>query len=316
MNNISSSPIVQRKGCKLAVLAFSDIDGTINDESLPENKRLGSIAPAKEGLATLETKGIPVGLITARSFGETEVYQKLLGNKGFNICEDGAVVVLPRNAVTVTNSDALSKKMRLVEHNGEYAVLLSKVDTTKIKEFLTFVINEAANQGSHQIPLATCTSTPEALLKDVAYESLADAKRSMDRIGSAYVRKTSEIQREIMITNADSWGMRVFGEPHHMHIIGKEANKGNALAFINDNIKLFLPDSAGILPIVFGNNVNDLPLFKQAEEMNGIGVLVKNAHDRYSVPLGQIDPSILKAQKSFGYGIADSIPHILTTLNL
>ncbi|MGH7203336.1 MAG: HAD hydrolase family protein [Candidatus Levyibacteriota bacterium] len=320
MINISlDPPIIQRNGLRLAVVAFSDIDGTINDESLPEKERLNSIAPAKEGLISLEAHGIPVGLITARSFGETQVYQKALGNKGFTICEDGAVVVLHSSTITEANKNNLSKHMKLVKHNGEFAVLLSKVDTAKIKEFLTTIINQAAQQGSQQTLLSTCTSTPEVLLKDIPYETLTDAKRSRDRIGSAYVRNTSAIQREIMHSLAPSWGMRVFGEPQHMHIIGKDAHKGNALQFINDNIKLFLSQSTEVdnmLPVVFGNNVNDVPLFKQAHDMNGIAVLVKNAKGGYSVPEKEIEPYILKAQQPFGYGIAEVIPQVLKNLQL
>ncbi|MGI8419579.1 MAG: HAD hydrolase family protein [Candidatus Levyibacteriota bacterium] len=113
--------------------------------------------------------------------------------------------------------------------------------------------------------------------------------------------------------------MRVFGEAQHMHIIGKDANKRNALRFINDNIKLFLSQNMevdGMLPIVFGNNVNDLALFRQANEMNGIGVLVKNAKDSYSIPEEEIDSYIIKAQQPFGYGIKEAIPEVVRQLHL
>ena len=301
-------PIVEREGRKLAVMAFSDIDGTITNEGLPDRERIDSIGPAKEGIGLLEAKGIPVGLITARSLGEAEVYQKAIGNKGITICEDGAVILLPPHAIDKRDKKEISEQMRLIEHNGSAVILLSAADSPAIENFLAFTEEEAAKRGSQPQP------SPE---RPTPHASFANV--NMDRIGSVYADNTTEIQREVIHEYASSRNIRYFGRPQYLHLVGADAHKGTALQFINDNFQLFMPHDSevdGILPVVFGNNENDLVLFEKAREMNGLGVLVKNIRGGYSVPEDKIDDSIIKATQPYGHGITEAIPQIIAELKL
>lgn len=304
-HNADHPPIVEREGRRLAVMAFSDIDGTINNEGLPDSERLGSIGPAKHGIGLLETRGIPVGLITARSLGEAEVYQNAIGNKGITICEDGAVVLLPPHTLDEEHEHKLSERVRLMEHNGSPVVLLSSVDAPAIERFLSFTEQEAIKRGG-QPPES---STPHLSSEDT----------NTGRIGSVYAGDTTEIQRKVIQEHAQANNIRYFGRPQYLHLVGADAHKGTALQFINDNIKLFMPSDTGIdgiLPIVFGNNENDLVLLQKAREMGGIGVLVMNVRGGYSVPEEKLDRSIMKATKPYGHGITEAIPHVLEALKL
>ena len=50
------------------VAAFTDLDGTANDETLPEADRLGSVGPAKDGFRELQSRcgGISSSVLTDR----------------------------------------------------------------------------------------------------------------------------------------------------------------------------------------------------------------------------------------------------------
>src|SRR5205807_3422437 len=101
---------------------------------------------------------------------------------------------------------------------------------------------ELEENGYNDEIIATCTTTPEILQQLVQYETLADASRAMDRVASAFVRNTTEEQQSAIKQYAGEWNIRVFGKPNHLQLIGKDADKGMAIRFIHDNIRLFLPD--------------------------------------------------------------------------
>lgn len=309
--------IIEREGIRLAVLAFTDIDGTVNSQAVAEKDRLATITPAKNAIEELQKNNIPVGIITARSFGETKLYKDALGVEGFNVAEDGAIIILPQYIEEI--SPALIQKNHTISHENEKVIVLSKVETPIIKDFLNDMIKQLKKADLTQNIISTCTSTPQFLMEHIKYHTLNDAIRAADRVASAFVRDVTEEQYKIITKNADSWNLRLVGTPHHAHILGKGANKGTAIKFINDNIDLFLPSDNninGILPIVFGNDYNDIPLFEQAHAMGGIGVIVKNAYGQYRVPEKEIAQYVIKTENPYGYGMNEALPRIFEKLHL
>ena len=134
-NELHEPLVVETEGRRLAVVVFTDLDGTANDETRPENERLNTIAPAKEAITALEQKGIPVGIITGRSFGEAVLYQNALESRGPIICEDGAVVVLPEGHSKQSVLRVIPDVHQIVIHEGRIVVVLSKVTRKILKNF-------------------------------------------------------------------------------------------------------------------------------------------------------------------------------------
>lgn len=308
----SKLKIIEDHGKRLAVLAFTDLDGTVNNQEVPESERLATINPAKEAIQQLQNNGIPVGIVTARSFGETLVYKNALGADGFTITEDGAVIILPQYKDQDIGS--LSRKDRLVSHRQQSALILSKVGLSKIKEFINYIDKKLKKIGYTDDLATTCTSTPEVLKRLVKYETVDDAKRAIDRLASAFIRDTTESQYKVIKENSAAWNIRVGGRRHHLQIVGEDADKGGALKFINDNINLFFPPSMelrGIFPIVFGNDHNDLRLFEEAHKLGGTGILVQNSAGNYNVSDDDIPDYVIRAEGAGGYGMKKSIEKLL-----
>lgn len=309
--------IIKEKGKKLAVFAFTDLDGTVNNQAVLEKDRLATVTPAKEAIQELQNHGIPVGIVTARSFGETMLYQEALGANGFTITEDGAVIILPNNIQE--NIKKLSQKKHVVTHDKQAAIILSEVELSTIKDFFEYVKEQLAEKRLSQDIVSTCTSSPQALKELIKYQTIDDAKRSADRLASAFVRDITVEQYKVISENAVCWKLRVIGNPHHAHILGKDADKGSAIQFINDNISLFLPtvkDIDGILPVVFGNDYNDLRLFEETNVMGGISVMVKDVKEHYRVLEEEIPSYVMKTDGAYGYGMKEAIKLIFKELEI
>lgn len=307
--------IINKNGKRLAVLAFTDLDGTVNNQKVPEKDRLGSIIPAKEAIAKLQNYGIPVGIVTARSFGETVLYQEALGTKGFTITEDGAVIILPQNIHEDIKN--LAQKKHIVSHNKQTALILSSMELPRIKDFLKYISGQLSKNNLANNLMTTCTSSPQALKALIQYQTIDDVVRAKDRLASAFIREATAAQYKILSDNADSWDLRIIGTPHHAHILGKDADKGIAIQFINNNIRLFLPgikNVDGILPIVFGNDYNDLRLLEEAHSIGGIGVMVKDSESHYQVLDQEIPDYVIKTNGAYGYGMKEAVKTILNKL--
>lgn len=309
--------IIEEEGKRLIVLAFTDLDGTVNSQAIPEKDRLATIFPAKQAIADLQKHDIPVGIITARSFGETKLYKHALDAEGFTVAEDGAIIILPQN--TRTETIRLTHNKHIISYENEEVLILSEVGTPIIKKFLKNITSQLAKKGLPHNLISTCTSTPQVLKEIIKYQTLDDAIRAADRVASAFVRDVTEEQYKVIADSADSWNLRIVGAPHHTHILGKDVDKGSAIKFINDNICLFLPDDKnidGILPIVFGNDYNDLRLFEEAHAMGGLSIMVKDASGNYRVTEKDIAPYIIKTEDPYGYGMKEALTKIFERLQL
>lgn len=285
-SSFQSIPIVEKEGKKFGIIALTDLDGTANDETAPESKRLLTITPAKEAISQLQSLSIPVGIITSRSHGEALIYQESLRTKGPIICEDGAALALPNRTI-----------------------ILSNIDLHTIRNFLEKTQQELKNKGDASKLISTLTSSVQELQQFAGHSTLEMAKASADRIASAYVVALNPLQRKLVMDGASNWGIRAFGEV--INLIGEDANKGNAIHSFSEHASEFYPNVQGIIPIVFGNNNNDLKLFSEVEKMGGIGILVGHPKGGFFVDESSIPPSVVKSNKPYGIGMKESIPQII-----
>lgn len=313
-------PIVERDQQRKVVIALTDLDGTVNNETLKEAQRISSVGPAREAVQQLENIGISIGVITARSFGEAEMYLKALDAHGFTICEDGAVLILPQSGPSVSQAK-LSGRMRFVEHGNRQAVVLSEVDTQYIGRYLKYILDmdKSESAGTSQKFVATCFDSPEEIQRLAGHENVDLARLSAERLASAYVVGASQKQAEMIQRYAEKWGirtfMRVFGDP--ILLFGQDVHKGDALQTLNDNIGFFYPGHGrltGIIPIVFGNHTNDIKLFERAHQMGGVGVIVKHPDGGYAVSESDIPDFVIQSGEPYGFGMKASVPKVFDFL--
>lgn len=300
--------IIEREGKRFLVLALTDLDGTANDETRPESDRLATVGPAKEAYSFLESLGIPVGIITSRATGETLHYEKALGISGPIICEDGGVI-LPSVPSDIAK---LSRVGTVVSHEEREAVLLSPITTEIIKELLGLVRSKIPE---HFFVASTDEDSLKRIQKLLGHATLEDAVGSVSRLASAFVINPSEDERSLIYTLANQRGMRILGSPNFFHLMGENVHKGTALKVLLNNASTFFPGIDGIIPLVIGNGVNDVELFRAAEEAGGVSVIVTKPEGGYVVPDSELPNTTIRATLPFGYGIQQALPLILATLD-
>lgn len=308
---ISSSPLtIETERGRLAIIAFYDLDGTSMDETLPESERISSIYPARSTLHQLGKRNILSGPITARSFGEAIAYQNALETSGITICEDGAVICLPKN----TNTQSMNQDdYRIMQHGGRDVVVLSKIDLMTLKRF----IEEAQKKAGEKI-YSSLTTPVEELMGIAGHHSEEFAKYSVDRVASAYIAGVSDKVRSTVTELAADWHIRAIGGAINLN--SEDANKGDALQFVADHPEVFFPSQniQGIIPIIFGNRHNDLEVFKVAEKLGGVGVLVAHPDPKvgFWVDEKDIPNNVIKTpNEAYGFGMYRSLPQVFNALN-
>lgn len=285
-----------RSSATVLVCALTDLDGTANDEHVPENSRLATIIPARDAFAILARSGLVTGICTARSTGEARQYQRELRVTGPLISENGAVVSFPDGSQEVF---------------GDLNTLKQAIDriSARLKRPIPNSIDWASLEAAWKKEQRG--ETP-AFLGHSDRESL---QRAADRNASCFLVGLSREEKQIVTELAAGMGLTCFGEL--LHLIPRGVDKGRAFAALNEHL-LNLPPERGLRPdivaqIVFGNGENDLPLFEQALKAGGAAVLAGDSTTsngfhfdiaRHPVPKGTITlPGV-----SHGHAILQSLP--------
>jgi HAD superfamily hydrolase (TIGR01484 family) len=280
----------------LLVCALTDLDGTANDEHVPEDRRLATIGPAKQAFALLESSGIVTGVCTARSLGEARHYQRHLGVSGPLIAENGAVVCFP------DGSDRVFGDLHQLETVADWA---SAELGRKVPNSIRYATLEEAWEKERRGETAV-------FLGHTDKDSL---RRSADRRASCFLVGLSDVEKAKVSEHAAKLGIFCFGEL--LHLIPAGASKGAALDALNEHL-LARPAEHGFRPtrvaqIVFGNGVNDLSLFERALRSGGCAVLAGDATtangfhfdvSKHPVP----DGTITMQGVSHGHAILRSLP--------
>lgn len=302
--------IVRNEGKKFAVVAFYDIDGTCVDETLPERERIATIGPAKEALYRLEECGVTAGPITARSFGEAMQYRGLLATSGTTICEDGSLICLP---ITHGKRVGVFPNHDVMAYEGSEIVTLGSLSLDTLRSFVV-AVSERAGEKAY----STVTDSPEQLAAVIGFDTVEHAKLSADRFTSAYIARPTRKVLEAVHALAPQWGIRTLGE-FAVNLNDPDVDKGSALRFIADHADYLYGDVnlSGIIPIVFGNNRNDIELFEAAHELGGYGVMVAHPDPAvgYFVPEKTIPSAVIKTPgEPYGYGMKAAVPAVLQRL--
>lgn len=285
-----------RTGVGLLITALTDLDGTVNDEHEPEFRRLDTIGPAREAFGVLAACGVGVGICTARSTGEALRYRTALNVSGPIIAENGAVVLLTDGT------------RRLMGDPGPLRAAVDRIQRRVGRRFphsLDWAGLEEAWERERRGESAVFLGHPDR-------EAL---RLAADRYASCFLVGLDPAEKRLAAGVACEMGLSCFGEL--LHLIPSGVGKGAALDLLNGLlVRLpvatpWRPDT--VVPIVFGNGENDLPLFAKAIQGGGAAVLVGDARSAtgfhldtraHPVPEGTIKiPRI-----SHGYAIRKSLP--------
>ncbi|MEN9407066.1 MAG: haloacid dehalogenase-like hydrolase [Candidatus Parcubacteria bacterium] len=321
MSAIHHPLTIELEGKRHVIVAITDYDGTAVNELLPEDQRLSTIGPAREATEILERNRILVGVGTSRSSGEALSAQEALHGHGITFAENGATAILPKEELTESTKQKLAGEFgdNLTMLQERYVVRLSDLSLERIDEFLKTCSLEAAAQDptGNQEMVSTRFSSPARLQEVARHATITAARLSAERIASAYIAEPNPVQRETIMRLASEWGIYAHG--HHINLIGKDANKGKAMRFINDHARYFIPqagDIAGIIPIFFGNGENDIELFQEAETMGGYGVIVGHPDGGFGVSEDKIPASTIRQPQSHEFGgIKASLPALFNRIN-
>ena len=197
-------------------------------------------------------------------------------------------------------------------------MLLTRMNVGRIRGFLRYVQSKS-QRLDHRCGatlISSCSSTSNELKSSIGHETEKLAQLSAERKASAYVLATSPLHRALIMECARRWRLRTYGSTP-IHLLPYETDKSTALQAINDNIALLfpqIPNLAGIVPIVFGNSKNDLVLFKKAQELGGVGVIVSKSGGKSWVPAKAIPCGIVKSNLPYGLGMREAIPEIIAFL--
>lgn len=294
------------------LIGFSDIDGTINNEHVPESERLGTIGPARDGVALLQSLGVPVGICTARAQGEAQMYARAIGARGPVISENGACTVYPNgDIVTIGDMREIRQCVAVIEERIGRAVV-STLDLHALEARWA----QQQEMGLH-------------VENDLGHATVEALRLSASREASAYLSGLNEYERSVAFAVAESFGFKPFGDL--LHLISPRADKGVALdalcaRYVGEEVSLYSKDGSvsnavidRVTPIVFGNGENDLALFSCAIERGGYGVLVadpvKPSGFHFDVNSKPPHPrTLITPGAPFGHGILAAIPKIVSQL--
>lgn len=310
--------IIRIEGRTTGYIGFTDLDGTANSDHTPEAEKIKSTGPARRAIYELQSRGIPVGVITSRPYGEANLYgsQQVLNVQGPIICEDGSVIINPSIEV-----DLELRPMDGVLLRKGRSLVLSEVSVDDIGNFLLDVEKEAMRKdpnGSSEL-VSSFTSTARRLQEIAGHATLELAELSRQRLASAYVLAATQTQRELILSGVQERRMRANVRVNHpIELFGASANKGRALRTVLENPDVFFPYMELVdefRPIAFGNAYNDLPLFEEVLKRSGMAILVSDEMGQYAVKDEDLDLRIIKSGP-YGYGMLASLSRIFSALQV
>lgn len=243
-------------------IVFSDIDGTMIDETIPylHGRVYKSILDLKE-------KNIPLILSTGRSTDEIFSFtEKMPYNPDFFILEQGAYITdkfgRPIYKDPMKKEDAYSVLDFYREYSKEnptaqlltyinglmYYLNADEVDEDNLDpKFLKLIYRQFENGN---LPTKYLLFFPRSL----GYEGMENVKDKAKNI-----------------VDADNLSMLITG-PHYLEFMNKSSSKGNAAKIIAEKLGFKLENALGI-----GDGENDIALIEKIQDEGGVGIAMGNA---------------------------------------
>jgi len=242
---------------------FTDLDGTLLDEATY------SYAAALPALSTIADGGIPLILCSSKTRAELEACRLRLNNLHPFICENGGGIFIPRGY--------FSFPVEADQANGYQLIRLGTPYAEVRKQFVS--LREKLHTGVRGF--SDMSIAEVAALTGLSEEGSALAmQRDFDE-AFVFDGETDEAFLKAIEAAGLHWTQgRIF------HIMGSH-DKGRA---VNILVSLYRKKYGGVTSIALGDNLNDLPMLREADR----AVLVRHADSSFDTRISI--PGLLKTQ--------------------
>ncbi|MDE3019682.1 MAG: HAD-IIB family hydrolase [Nitrospirota bacterium] len=228
------------------MVVFTDLDGSLLDAATY------SFEPAREALAALRDRHIPLVLVSSKTKAEIEAIRLRLNNAHPFVVENGGGVFIPAGLFHVRIPDATPRRgYQVVELGTAYAGL-----RRALKEIAQVAELGARGFGDMSVE-EVAERTGLTLL-----EAAAAKQREFDEpfVLDGPSDRTEEFRRQ-----AEMRGLRCTTGGRFHHLLGRN-DKGSACRLLIDCYRRqFKDDQGNLITVAVGDSLNDVPMLAVAD---------------------------------------------------
>lgn len=236
----------------MGFLIFTDLDGTLLDHQ--DYSWVG----AKETLAEIKRRQIPLIFVTSKTRAELMPFRKSLDNTWPFITENGGAVFFPMNTWTSSIPEAVQI--------DQHMVLILGRQYSSIREIFEEMKNHFPIEG-----FGDMTDGEIAAHTGLAPDEAALARQR--EFSEPFLLKNPD-KLEALTMTAEKYGCSVTRGGRFYHLIDKKQNKGKAVKAV---IASYVDHFGNCVSIGLGDSKNDLPMLNNVE----IPVLIAKPDGRY-----------------------------------
>jgi mannosyl-3-phosphoglycerate phosphatase len=236
---------------------FTDLDGTLLDESY-------SFHMAEGALALIRERGIPLVICSSKTKAEIELYRRKLNNQHPFIAENGGGIFVPRGYFPV---DALGCTVAV---DADYQVIRLGAEYAELRRAMQWL-----REGGFEVKgFGDMPPDEVSQLTGLKPEEAAAAKKR--NFDEPFLFHGDRAGLPLLHQAIRKRGFR-FTEGRFFHLLG-ESDKGKAVAVLS---YLYRAKHGEIVTIAIGDGPNDVPMLKSVN----YPIIVKH-------PGGAFDPRI------------------------
>ena len=246
-------------GEKRTLIIFTDLDGTLLDGATY------SFDAAREALAQLRARSIPVIVVSSKTRAEIEPLRLQLHNEHPFIVENGGAVFVPSDYFPFPLTGAVtSGHYQIVALGTPYPLL-----RTALKEIEKKLGRELRGYGDMSV-------------KEIAARtglSRQDAELAKQReYDEPFIMESSGFPEDALMEAINTRGLRCTKGDRYYHLMGPH-DKGQAVRYlIRCYQRRASDDGKALTTVAIGNSLNDLPMLSAVDEP----ILVQQADGSYT----------------------------------
>jgi mannosyl-3-phosphoglycerate phosphatase len=254
--NIASKNLA---GAKRTLIIFTDLDGTLLDGATY------SFDAAREALAQLRARSIPVIVVSSKTRAEIEPLLVRLQNEHPFIVENGGAVVVPSDYFPFPLTGAVTSGLyQIVALGTPYPRL--RATLKEIEKELGRELRGYGDMSVEEVAARTGLSRQEA---EMAKQREYDEPFIMEGLGCP---------EEAMVEAINARGLRCTKGDRYYHLMGPH-DKGHAVRYLIRCYQRWASDDGKALTTAaIGNSLNDLPMLAAVDKP----VLVQQADGSYA----------------------------------
>ncbi|MGE3154417.1 MAG: HAD-IIB family hydrolase [Nitrospiraceae bacterium] len=225
------------------VVVFTDLDGCLLDGITY------SWEPAREALATLQARHIPLVLVSSKTRAELEAIRSQLQLPHPFVSENGGAVFSPEGYFSISPDEAVQRDdYEVIELGTPYALLRQAL--RELEQAVGVQLRGFGDMSVEEIAERTGLCEAEVHL---ARQREYDEPFLIEGPGSL----VTEVQRE-----ARDRGLTVTHGGRFHHLMG-DSDKGRACLHLIERYRRQRPEtSQGLMSVALGDSVNDLPMLR------------------------------------------------------